>query len=64
MIFRMPRRSTEAVYQNEEPLVSDAFSGRVTAAMSLERFARAGLVVRVQSTLFDEVVLFADAPCS
>jgi hypothetical protein len=29
------------------------------AGMSLERFARAGLVVRVNSTLFDEVVLFA-----
>ena len=29
------------------------------AGMSLERFARAGLVVKVRSTLFDEVVLFA-----
>ena len=27
--------------------------------MSLERFAHAGLVVKVRSTLFDEVVLFA-----
>ena len=27
--------------------------------MSLERFARAGLVVKVRSTLLDEVVLFA-----
>jgi hypothetical protein len=29
------------------------------AAMTLESFARAGLVVEVRSTLFDEVVLFA-----
>lgn len=29
------------------------------AGMSLERFARAGLVVRVRSSLLDEVVLFA-----
>jgi hypothetical protein len=29
------------------------------AGMSLERFARAGLVVGVRSTLLDEVVLFA-----
>jgi hypothetical protein len=29
------------------------------AGMSLERFARAGLVVQVRSTLLDEVVLFA-----
>jgi hypothetical protein len=29
------------------------------AGMSLERFAQAGLVVEVRSTLFDEVVIFA-----
>jgi hypothetical protein len=29
------------------------------ARMSLERFARAGLVLEVRSSLFDEVVLFA-----
>jgi hypothetical protein len=29
------------------------------AGMTLERFARAGLVVQVRSTLLDEVVLFA-----
>jgi hypothetical protein len=29
------------------------------AGMSLERFARAGLVLKVRSSLFDEVVVFA-----
>ncbi len=31
MIFGMPSRSTGAVYQKEEPLVSDAFSARVSS---------------------------------
>ena len=39
--------------KRESPSVAEV------AGMSLERFARAGLVVRVRSTLFDEVVLFA-----
>ena len=34
-------------------------SAAEVAGMSLERFAGAGLVVKVRSTLFDEVVLFA-----
>ena len=39
--------------QREAPSVGEV------AGMSLERFARAGLVVRVRSNLLDEVVLFA-----
>ena len=39
--------------ERESPSVSEV------AGMSLERFARAGLVVKVRSTLLDEVVLFA-----
>jgi hypothetical protein len=42
---------TEA--ERREPSVAEV------AGMSLERFARAGLVVKVRSTLLDEVVLFA-----
>ena len=34
MIFGMPSRSTGAVYQNAEPLVSDAFSSRVSSDSS------------------------------
>jgi hypothetical protein len=41
------------IEQRESPSVSEV------AGMSLERFARAGLVVKVRSTLLDEVVLFA-----
>ena len=47
----------------EELLPSTETSERPTVAevagMSLERFARAGLVVRVRSTLLDETVVFA-----
>jgi hypothetical protein len=39
--------------QRERPTVAEV------AGMSLERFARAGLVVKVRSSLLDEVVLFA-----
>jgi hypothetical protein len=39
--------------RRESPSVAEV------AGMSLERFARAGLVVKVRSTLLDEVVLFA-----
>ena len=39
--------------ERESPSVAEV------AGMSLERFARAGLVVKVRSTLLDEVVLFA-----
>jgi hypothetical protein len=39
--------------RRERPSVAEV------AGMSLERFARAGLVVKVRSTLLDEVVLFA-----
>ena len=41
------------IEERERPSVAEV------AGMSLERFARAGLVVKVRSTLFDEVVLFA-----
>jgi hypothetical protein len=41
------------VEDRERPSVAEV------AGMSLERFARAGLVVKVRSTLLDEVVLFA-----
>jgi hypothetical protein len=37
----------------ERPTVAEV------AGMSLERFARAGLIVRVRSTLLDEDVVFA-----
>ena len=43
----------ETERQRERPSVAEV------AGMSLERFARAGLVVKVRSTLLDEVVLFA-----
>jgi hypothetical protein len=42
-----------AAERRERPSVAEV------AGMSLERFARAGLVVKVRSTLLDEVVLFA-----
>ena len=41
------------IEDRERPTVAEV------AGMSLERFARAGLVVKVRSTLLDEVVLFA-----
>ncbi|HEX2466161.1 MAG TPA: hypothetical protein VHR17_16175 [Thermoanaerobaculia bacterium] len=42
-----------ATARRESPSVAEV------AGMTLERFARAGLVVKVRSTLLDEVVLFA-----
>ena len=42
-----------------EQLDRESPSVAEVAGMSLERFARAGLVVKVRSTLLDEVVLFA-----
>ena len=43
MILGMPSRSTGAVYQNEEPDVSDAFSSRVSSdsRASMSRLMRA-----------------------
>src|SRR5215510_7137350 len=41
------------IEHRESPSVAEV------AGMSLERFARAGLVVKVRSSLLDEVVLFA-----
>lgn len=47
------RELLPSVEERERPSVAEV------AGMSLERFANAGLVVKVRSTLFDEVVLFA-----
>jgi hypothetical protein len=47
------RELLPAIELGERPSVNEV------AEMSLERFARAGLVVKVRSTLLDEVVLFA-----
>ena len=46
------RELLPAIELGDRPSVNEV------AEMSLERFARAGLVVKVRSTLLDEVVLF------
>ena len=49
----MTEELLSGIDKRDGPSVADV------AGMSLERFARAGLVVKVRSSLFDEVVLFA-----
>jgi len=49
----MTEKLLPGIERRQAPSIGDV------SAMSLERFARAGLVVKVRSTLFDEVVLFA-----
>jgi len=49
----LARELLTGIERRRSPSVADV------AGMSLERFARAGLVVKGRSTLLDEVVLFA-----